>query len=475
MAIKDSPGRSFDEYTMLPGYTPKGCTLSTVNLETRLAEDLTLRIPFLSAAMTSVTGYNMALALGKEGGMAVLPARLPIDEQADIVRRIKTYETGFVDEPLKVREYATIADVLSLMDKQGHSRVPIVDLNNRFLGIFEKGRYYESNARTTDPATSIMTPLDQLTYCQNPNITIDEAKAKLQDHSKYLIVLDDQRRLVKLAFAKDIRKINVASAISTHQGWQERADANISSGVDLIVIDTSDAYTEFVSDVVREYKERYSIPLCAGNVVTEDGAFYLMQQGADMIKLGMSVGSICTTAREKAVGRAQMPTLEDAVRARQRFFEESGRYVPLIWDGGVSTAATMIIALAAGSDAVMMGNYFNRFFEAAGEKYDRSGKLTTLETEADQVATWGEGSDRAQNLERYGHASQKTFFAEGVEARVDCVGRLKPNVKRDIIKIKAAMANVGCYSIRELHEKAVLEPVTSSSFAIVKDVHDLIR
>ena len=282
-------GKTFGEFCLLTNFTSKNCTLQNINLEANLG-GLKLSHPFLSAAMTSVTGYEMALSLGKEGGLGVLPARLSIEEQVSIIEKIKGYEMGFVEDPITVRETATIDEVVRLVEKHGHSKVPIADRNNVFLGLFSFDRYLEANATPGDEATKIMIDLKDLPITKNPDISLEDAKKELSGKN-YLIVLDDLGRLVKIAFKKDIENIPVAAAISTHEGWKERVQACVNAGVDMIVVDTSDGFNEYTSKVIEEFKNmKTKLPICVGNVITYDGARFLMENGADVIKVGMSSG-----------------------------------------------------------------------------------------------------------------------------------------------------------------------------------------
>ena len=464
-------GKTFSEFSLLTNFTSKDCTLQKINLNSSLS-GMKLRLPFMSAAMTSVTGYEMALSLGKEGGIGILPARLSIDEQVDIINKIKGYEMGFVEDPIAVRETATIDEVVRLVEKHGHSKVPIADRNNVFLGLFSFDKYLEANATPGESVTTIMIEPKDLPCSKNPNISLDEAKSELTEKN-YLVVLDELGRLVKIAFRKDVENIAVGAAISTHKGWKNRAKSCIDAGADMIVVDTSDAFNEFTMKVIKEFKEMNdSIPICVGNIITYDGAKYLMENGADLVKIGMSSGSICTTQREKATGRAPMTALLNAARARTDFQKDTGKYVPLVIDGGVSAAGDMIIALTV-ADVVMMGGYFNHFFEAEGEKLDENMQVTNHEPDIKYVATWGEGSARARNLDRYGHVARKTFFAEGEEGTVENWGRLKPKLKQDIRKIKAALSNTGCMNLEEFRNKAVIELMSTYTQQIVGNTHNM--
>ena len=464
-------GRTFSEFSLLTDYTAKNCNLNNINLKSNLG-NLKLSNPFLSAAMTSVTGYKMALALGKEGGLGVLPARLSIKEQVEIINQIKGYEMGFVEDPVSVRDNATIDEAVRLVEKHGHSKIPVTDRNNVFLGLFNFDKYLESNETPAESIMSVITSADKLPITNNSNITVSEAKKKLQKNN-YLIVLDDLGRLVKIAFKKDVDNILVGAGISTHKGWKKRVKECHKAGADIFVIDTSDAYNEFTSKVLKEYVAmNLEKPICAGNVITYEGAKFLMENGADVIKVGMSSGSICTTQREKATGRAPMTALLEVEKARAEYHKNTGKYVSIIIDGGVSDAGSMIIALSI-ADAVMMGGYFNHFFEAEGEKYDENMQLTTHEPDIKYIATWGEGSSRARNLDRYGHVARKTFFTEGEEGTVQNWGRLKPKLKQDIRKIKAALSNTGCMNLEDYHKKAIIELMSPYTQNIVGDTHNM--
>jgi IMP dehydrogenase len=479
------PGRTFHEFSLLPGHATRNAIPKNISLDTFLSDDLSLRIPLLSAAMSSVTDFQMCFHLGKEGGMGVLPARLPIDYQTDIVRKIKQHEMNFVT-PKKVFSRDSIGKTLETVKRFGHTRIPVTDEDNIFLGMFDLDHYLSSTGlNMNDPVTEAMIAFEKgnsvaptTPYVNEVEISVEDAQHNLKKHrSRYLVILDQQDRLKGLAFTKDFEDIKIASAISTYKGWEERVEANIDAGVDLIVIDTSDAHSDFVGDVIREYKSRkYNVPLCAGNIVTYEGAKFLMNAGADIVKIGMSAGSICTTQREKATGRAPMTALMEADRARYDHLEGSEKYVPLIIDGGVSSPADMIIALTI-ADSVMMGGYFNHLFEAAGEKLDRDYQLieNALEQERDIafVATWGEGSERAQNLERYGHGSPRHFFPEGEEGVVEYRGRLKPKVKTDLMKVRAALSNAGCEDLEQYRNEAVIELISPSSSEIVSTTHNM--
>jgi IMP dehydrogenase len=465
--ILTEPGRTFAEFSLLPGLTTKKSLPQNVDLTTKLA-GLELKIPLLSAAMTSVTGYNMAIALGKEGGLGVLPARMTIDNQSEIVKKVKSYQMGFVEDPLSMRNDASIENVLEKIVKYGHSKIPIVDRNNEFKGMFTMQHYWNSVATPEDKVIDVMIPRQNVKTFVGDDTTVEQAK-KMVAGQGYVVIMDEKNRLVKIAFEKDVNEVKVGAAISTHKGWQERVEAVVEAGVDLIIIDTSDAHNIYVHDTIKEYKAmKHSIPLCAGNVVTKEGALYLINSGADIVKVGMSSGSICTTRREKSVGRSPMSALLDVKNAME---EITFKYVPIIMDGGISSAADMVIALTH-ADAIMMGGYFNHFYEAAADKLDVKGQPTNSERNMKWVETWGEGSAKAQNLDRYSQ-TRKTFFTEGEEGKVEYRGMLKPNLKDDLHKVRAALSNAGCEDLITFRSDAVIELMSPYSNRIVGDTHNM--
>ena len=470
-----TPGRTFGEFVLLPDYGDNHCRVDNIDLTCKLHDRLQLGITVLSAAMTSVTGYEMALALAKEGGLGIIPCGLPQEDQVGIVRRIKAFEMGFVAEPIKIRENRSIEDALAMIRRFGHSKIPIVDVNNVYQGMFDLEIYIRSPASHKDPITTVLA--QNVPTLVRSDLTIDEAKVHFaQSADRYLVILDNQGRLVKLAFKKDEERLKVGAATNTHDGWEQRARALGEAGVDLIVIDTADAHTPFSKIVLNRYNQlrsngdpAFQAPICAGNVVTYNGALHLMNAGADMIKEGMSSGSICTSAQKTAAGRAPMTSLIEVCRARD-FFKEAGRYVPIIADGGISDPASLLIALTH-ADACMMGGVLNRYLEAAGPKLDNNRIPTTDEHQMEWVETWGEASARAHNFVRYQHAGIRTFVEEGIEDVVPYCGRLKPGLSDFFKNVYVGFVRAGCRTLPEFRKRAVIELLSEAASGIVKRPH----
>ena len=216
--ILDPPGYTFSQFSLLTGHTSKECALQDVSLYSSPA-DVDLRLPLMSAAMTSVTGREMVLALGREGGLPVIPANIDELQMVRWIEEVKDEKMGFVEDPLKARENDTIEHVLKNINERGHTRVPVCDRNNHFLGMFEEEHFYISGKRPSDLVTLSMIPCDDLLCTEDENLSIDDARNILSGNSqKYVVVLDDQRRLVKMAFKKDMLEAKVAAAITTYEG-----------------------------------------------------------------------------------------------------------------------------------------------------------------------------------------------------------------------------------------------------------------
>ena len=476
-------GLDFNDVNILPDHTPEGCKVTTVSIDTMLG-NLHLNIPLLSAAMGSVTGYDMALALGKEGGLGVLPVRMELADKLEAIASIKSHGVNFVERPVHAYDSDSLDKVIRLVEQHGHSKIPIVDQNNKFMGMFDMDRYMEtSQAKHSSRVSDYMIGYDDVLRVDNPDITTTEAKALLDKKGlNYLVVMDEQKHLAKLFFRRDAEPIPVAAAISSHDGWKDSAIALLRAGADMIVVDSSDSDNDYVKRLIKAYKKlpeakERGTPLCIGNVVTYKSAISLMRWGADIVKIGMATGSICTTRKVKGVGRPILTALLAADKARADYFKTSGRYVPIIADGGVDDTAALNIALTI-SDAVMRGGYFNSFFEAAGEKCDESKKIlndpVAYEDKIRWVVTYGEGSDYARNLVRYGHDQFKTFCAEGEYGHVEYRGRLKPGVNQDMKVLRAAMVNVGAMNLIQYREKAELEEMSEAAKRKTANTHNMV-
>jgi len=480
--VQFEPSRTLAEYRLLPGLTTPETTIDHVSLRTPLVrrpdrdEAVMLKAPVVAAAMQSVSGPRMGVELAKLGGTAFVYCSQSIDDQAEMVRRIKSHKAGFV-EPRTIGPDRPLRDVDALREEAGFSTFPIVAENGRLLGLITR-RDYDVRAHGDLPVRDRMIPRDQLDV--GVGITdLEEANAILiEGHRSVLPVVDEDDRLRSLVFRKDIedhldnpdqvvdgrKRLLAVAAINTHD-YAERIPALVEAGVDVVGIDSSDGHTCYQRATIEWVRSEYTdLPIIGGNVITGEGFDYLVESGAGAVKVGMGGGSICITQEQKGTGRGLATAVMEVAEARDRHFEKTGMYVPVIADGGIVHSKDVVIALALGADSVMMGRYFARMDESPTEKIRISGRV--------MKPYWGEGSARARawSPARYDQAG----FLEGVEGFVEYAGKLRDNLPELTGKLRSAMASCGCAAIHELHEKAELELISALSIREGK-VHDVIQ
>ncbi len=474
------PSRTLMEFRLLPGLTTEETTMPKISLTTPLVQsenkssNLNLNIPVVAAAMQSVSGVRMAIELAKLGGVAFLYSSQTVGQQARMVRKIKKHKAGFVP-PESVSPETTIRQVHELTRKRGYNTFPVVDDDNKLIGIITKNDY-DVKPHGDLNVTKRMIPREKLTVGVNID-DIKEANTLLREtHQSVLPIVDKADRLLYLVFRKDIRnhldypdevldehkRLLTTAAINTHD-YEERVPALIEAEVDVLAIDSSDGHSVFQKKTLEWIGKNYpDMPVIAGNIITGDGFDYLVEHGARGIKVGMGGGSICITQEQKGTGRGLATAIIKVAEARDRYFKKTGKYIPLIADGGIVNSKDMIIALALGADSVMMGRYFARMDESPTEK-------VTIKNQV-MKPYWGEGSARARDWKAIRYNQMQ--FVEGVEGFVQYAGKLSDNMPETLAKIKASMSSVGAATIKELHEKAELEVVSALSIREGK-VHDI--
>lgn len=485
------PSRTFSEYLLIPGYSSKECIPSNVSLKTPVVKyrkgetpALSMNIPLVSAIMQAVSGDRLAVALAREGGISFIYCSEPIEEQAAMVSRAKNYKAGFVKSDSNLRPDNTLADVLALKKKTGHSTIAITDdgtSDGKLLGLVTSRDYRVSRM---DPATKIsefMTPFESLIYAYE-GITLKEANDIIWDNKlNVLPVISKEGNLRYLVFRKDYeahkenpnelldasKRYIVGAGINTRD-YEERVPALVEAGADVLCIDSSEGFTEWQKITLEYIRNKYgdSVKVGAGNVVDRDGFLFLAECGADFVKVGIGGGSICITREQKGIGRGQATALIEVCKARDEYFEKTGIYIPVCSDGGIVHDYHMTLALAMGADFLMLGRYFARFDESPSNKVNIGGNY--------YKEYWGEGSNRARNWQRYdlGGASNLSF-EEGVDAYVPYAGSLKDNLHVTLNKIKSTMCNCGALTLSELRQKAKITLVSSTSI-IEGGVHDVI-
>ncbi len=489
----DEPSRTFNEYLLIPGYSSKDCIPANVSLKTPLVKyrkgqeesPIMMNIPLVSAIMQSVSGDRLAVALAREGGISFIYGSQSIEDEAEMVRRVKTYKAGFVKSDSNLSPENTLADIVELTTRTGHNTVAITDdgtADGRLVGIVTSRDYRLSRMSPEMKVKEFMTPLDKLITAPETT-TLKEANDIIWDNKiNQLPILDAEGRLCYFVFRKDYiahkqypdelldasKRYVVGAGINTRD-YAERVPALVEAGADVLCIDSSEGFTDWQKFTIQWIRENYgdTVKVGAGNVVSAEGFRFLADCGADFVKVGIGGGSICITRETKGIGRGQATALIEVCKARDEYFKETGIYVPVCSDGGIVYDHHITLALAMGADFIMLGRYFARFDESPSNKVMINGTF--------YKEYWGEGSARARNWQRYDlGGDRKLSFEEGVDSYVPYAGTLKDNVALSLNKVKSTMCNCGVLSIPELQEKAILTLVSATSI-VEGGAHDVIQ
>lgn len=486
------PSRTFSEYLLIPGLTEEDCIPANIDLTTPLVRfkkgeksDIMLNAPVVSAVMQAVSDDNMAIALAKCGGLSFIYVSQPIEEQAEMVRKVKKYKSGFVVSDSNLKPQQTLADILSLKERTGHSTVAITEdgtANGKLLGIVTSRDYRVSRMSVDAKIEEFMTPLSSLIYGEE-GISLKTANDIIWDHKlNNLPIVDKDGNLVYFVFRKDYdshkenpmelldheKRYMVGAGINTRD-YKERVPALVDAGADVLCIDSSEGYSIWQKNTLDFIKTEYNgkVKVGAGNVVDRDGFRYLADAGADFVKIGIGGGSICITREQKGIGRGQATAVIEVATARDEYFEETGIYIPICSDGGIVHDYHLTLALAMGADFVMLGRYFARFDESPTNKIRINGNY--------YKEYWGEGSNKARNWQRYdlGGNSSGMKFEEGVESYVPYAGKLRDNLDVTLGKVKSTMCNCGTKTIKDLQKNAKMTVVSSTSI-VEGGAHDVI-
>ena len=485
------PSHTFSEYLLVPGYSSSECIPANVSLKTPLVKfrkgeepALSLNIPLVSAVMQSVSNDTMAVALAREGGVSFIYGSQTIEAQAEMVRKVKSYKAGFVVSDSNLVPGNTLAEVLALKEKTGHSTMAVTEdgtAHGKLLGIVTERDYRVSRMSMDTKVADFMTPFEKLITGKS-GMTLKEANDIIWENKlNSLPVIDENQCLDSLVFRKDYesKKANlnellddkkryvVGAGINTRD-FAERVPALVEAGVDILCIDSSEGFSEWQKITIAWIREHYgdTVKVGAGNVVDAEGFRFLAECGADFVKVGIGGGSICITRETKGIGRGQATATIEVAKARDEYYKETGIYVPICSDGGIVHDYHMTLALAMGSDFIMLGRYFSRFDESPTNKVMINGQY--------MKEYWGEGSARARNWQRYDLGGDKKLsFEEGVDSYVPYAGSLKDNVGLSLAKVKSTMCNCGALTIPELQEKAKITLVSSISI-VEGGAHDVV-
>lgn len=483
--------RTFSEYLLIPGLTDKTCLPDNVSLRAPLVSfkkgekpSMELNVPFVSAIMQSVSDDSMAIALARNGGLSFIFGSQPIDTQAEMVRKVKKFKAGFVVSDSNLTPEHTLADVIELIEKTGHSTLGVTEdgsPNGKLLGIVTGRDFRVSRDPLDKKVKDFMTPFDKMITGQL-GMTLNEANDVIWDHKlNSLPIIDQHQNLQYFVFRKDYeshkeypnelsdanKKLMVGAGINSRD-YKERVPALVAAGADVLCVDSSDGFSAWQRETIEYVKKEFNgeVKIGGGNVVDKDGFLYLAEAGADFIKVGIGGGSICITREQKGIGRGQATSIIEVAQARDEYFEKTGTYIPICSDGGIVQDYHMVLALAMGADFLMMGRYFARFDESPTRKLMVNNRYVK--------EYWGEGSNRARNWQRYDMGGSTGLkFEEGVDSYVPYAGKLKDNLDITIGKMKSTMCSCGSTSIQQLKEEAKITLVSATSI-VEGGAHDVI-
>ena len=458
-------GLTYDDVLLVPGYSE--VLPREVNIQTKFSRNITLNVPVVSAAMDTVTESSMAIAMAREGGIGVLHKNMTIEQQAAKVKKVKRAESGMIIDPVTLSLDATVIDAKMAMKEYGIGGIPIVDENQVLKGIVTNRdlRFEKNNSR---PIVEVMTSKNLVTVAEGTSL--QEAEIVLQGHKiEKLPVISADNKLVGLITFRDITKLTqkpiankdkygrlrVAAAIGVTGDAVERAAALVHAGVDAVIIDTAHGHTKGVVSVLKEVKAKFpQIDVVVGNIATAAAAKYLVENGADAVKVGIGPGSICTTRIVAGVGFPQFSAVLEVAAAIK------GTGVPVIADGGIRYTGDIPKALAAGADCVMLGSLLAGTMESPGETIIFEGRKFKSYRGMGSVEAMKEGSkDRYfQDVED----DVKKLVPEGIVGRVPYKGELNESMLQFIGGLRAGMGYCGAKDIPTLQEIAQFIRITSS-------------
>ncbi len=450
-------GLTYDDVLVVPEYSavfPRDTDLSTW-----LTPTIRLNIPFLTAAMDTVTEWEMAVAIAREGGLGFIHKNLSIEEQARQVRKVKRAESGVIQDPITLPETAMVGDALHIMEEHNIRGIPVVDDNGRLKGIVtNRDLRFETDRRR--PIQEVMTPADRIITAKS-NVTLSEAEALLREYKveklplvdekgflRGLITFRDIKRLKEFPNAcKDERgRLRVGAAVGVTADVLDRVEALVHAGVDVITIDSAHGHSKKVLKTIRAVKDAFpDLPVVGGNVATGEGALAVVEAGADTVKVGVGPGSICTTRIIAGIGMPQLQAVFEVAQALK------GRNVPIIADGGIRHTGDVVKAIVAGADTVMAGSIFAGVDESPGETIVYEGRKFKTYRGMGSIEAMKEGAG-----DRYFQDPEeaiKKLVPEGIVGRVPYKGTLSEVIFQFIGGLRSGMGYTGSRTIAELKRK----------------------
>lgn len=468
---------TFDDVLILPAHSlvlPRD-----VSLKTQLTREIELNIPLMSAAMDTVTEARLAIAMAQEGGIGIIHKNMNALTQANEVRKVKKFESGMVKDPVYVSPDVTVQELLDLMVKHSFSGVPVVDGDHLVGIVTSRDIRFETNLSLQ--VSSVMTPKERLVTVKE-GATREEIRSLLHKHRiEKLLVVNDAFNLRGLITVKDIQKakenpfackdgseqLRVGAAVGVGEGTNERVEALVDAGVDVIIVDTAHGHSQGVLDRIKWIKQQFpDVQVIGGNIATAAAAIDLVDAGADAVKVGIGPGSICTTRIVTGVGVPQITAIANVAAGLK------GR-APIIADGGIRFSGDICKALAAGAHTVMLGSLFAGTEESPGEIELFQGRTYKGYRGMGSIGAMAQAQGSSDRYFQDAAQGAEKLVPEGIEGRVAYKGPVQTIIHQMMGGLRSCMGYTGCGDISLLHKNAEFVQVTNAGMreSHVHDVH----
>lgn len=458
---------TFDDVLLKPNYSD--VLPRETNLSTRLTKNLSIQIPLLSAAMDTVTEYQLAIAIAQEGGIGIIHKNFSVDDQASQVNRVKKFESGIISDPVTVSSDITIREVLEITKFNNISGVPVVDDGVTVGIVTNRDLRFETNLDGL--VSSVMTPKDKLITVKEGAGEEEVLRLLHQHRIEKVLVVDDSFHLKGMVTAKDFQKATdfplaskdgngallVGAAVGVGDGSEERVEALKAAGVDVIVVDTAHAHTEGVINQVKSIKKMHSdLEVIAGNIATGEAAKALADAGADAVKVGIGPGSICTTRVVAGAGMPQITAITDVAN------QLKGTDTCIISDGGIRYSGDIAKAIAAGANSIMLGSLFAGTEESPGEIELYQGRSFKSYRGMGSIGAMAQQHGSKDRYFQSDVEEPEKLVPEGIEGRVPYKGKLSKIIEQLVGGLRQSMGYTGCKDITELQTKTEFVRITDS-------------
>lgn len=468
---------TFDDVLLLPRYSE--VTAKDVCLKTRITRNLTLNIPLISAAMDTVTEHRLAIALAQEGGLGIIHKSMSVEEQAQQVAKVKRHESGIVKDPITIQADAPISDLFQIKERHNISGVPVLKGNDLVGIVTNRDVRYEKDR--TIPVSQIMTPKERLiTVLEGTDP--EQVKQLMSDHRiEKILVVDAEFKLKGMVTATDIHKaqaypnackdeqgrLRVGASVGVGPDTDDRVDALVAAGVDVIVVDTAHGHSKNVLNRVTSIKQKYSnLQVIGGNIATPEAAIALVEAGADAVKVGIGPGSICTTRIIAGIGVPQISAIADVAQALQAYD------VPLIADGGIRFSGDIAKAVAAGASVVMVGSMLAGTDEAPGEIELYQGRSYKAYRGMGSIGAMARTQGSSDRYFQDASKGTEKLVPEGIEGRVPYKGPVSVIIHQLMGGLRSAMGYTGSVDIQTMRSEPEFVRITSAGIN-ESHVHDV--